>query len=200
MKKNRLLSYTAIFAAGFLAGIVFSAWKLDGRPAPAPGPVSSSEDAAQSQQAQIQSRIAGIQRMLDADPGNLEALVQLGNDYFDTGNYEKAVEYYRKSLTINPSNPDVITDMAVAYRKIGNSQEAVNGFRKALDIDADHSIALFNLGLVLRDDLKDDKGAVEAWERFLQKAGDSPHAVMVRPWVKKLREKTGSGGDAPSNK
>ena len=35
-------------------------------------------------------------------------------------------------------------------------------------------MALFNLGIVLRDDLKDYPGALKAWETFLQKAGDSP--------------------------
>lgn len=198
MKKNQLLSHTIIFVAGFLAGVIFSAWKLDGHDVPRT--VSSPPEDASQNQAQLQSRIASIQRMLETDPGNLEALIQLGNDYFDIGNYEKAVENYRKALSINPRNPDVITDMAVAYRKIGNSQEAVNGFRQALTIDPDHAIALFNLGLVLRDDLKDETGAIDVWERFLQKAGNSPHAVMVRPWIKTLREKTGSHGDAPSSK
>ncbi len=187
MKKKRwILLWPAIFGAGFLAGVVFSAWKLDGRPGTEA--VSQSGDQEQNQQAQVQSRIKGIERMLDGRPGNLEAFVQLGNDYFDIGNFEKAVENYQKALSIDPRNPDVITDMAVGYRRLGNPQEAVNAFRRALEIDSDHSIALFNLGLVLRDDLKDYSGAIAAWERFLQKAGDSPHAVMVRPWVKNLRD------------
>jgi hypothetical protein len=36
---------------------------------------------------------------------------------------------------------------------------------------------------------------------FLEKAGDSPHAVMVRPWLKQLREKIGTSQDGgPASK
>ena len=131
--------------------------------------------------------------MLAVNPNNVEALVHLGNDYFDAGNYEKAVETYQRYIRIDPRNADVIADMGVSYRKLGKSKEAVDAFRKALEVDPDHAMALFNLGIVLRDDLKDYAGALKAWDAFLQKAADSRYAVMVRPWVQQLREKIGSG-------
>ncbi len=190
MKKRSLLSWLGIFVAGFICGVVFSAWKLDrhGAPVSAPAPAMLQQGPASD----VRSRIAGLEKMLAVNPKNVEALVQLGNDYFDAGNYEKAVETYQRSLQIDPRNADVITDMGVSYRKLGKSQEAVDTFRKALEVDPDHTMALFNLGIVLRDDLTDDAGALKAWETFLQKAGDSRYAVMVRPWVKQLREKIGS--------
>lgn len=138
------------------------------------------------------SRIAGMEKMVAANPQDVQALVALGNEYFDAGNYQKAVEFYQRSLEIQPRNPDVLTDMGISYRKLGKVHEAVNAFRMATEIDSEHPIALFNLGLVLRDDLKDYRGALTAWEAFLKKFGDSPHAVMVRPWVKQLQEKLGA--------
>jgi len=190
VKKRSFVSWLGIFVAGFVCGVVFSAWKLDKYGSPAS--VSPSGMREQSTESDVRSRIAGLEKMLAVNPNNAEALVQLGNDYFDMGNYEKAVEIYQRSLAVDPRNPDVITDMGVAYRKMGKSKEAADAFRKALEVDPDHALALFNLGIVLRDDLKDYPAALKAWEAFLQKAGDSPHAVMVRPWVKQLREKTGS--------
>jgi cytochrome c-type biogenesis protein CcmH/NrfG len=186
-----LLSWLGIFVAGFVCGVVFSAWKLDrqGAPVSSPAPVIREQNTASD----VRSRIAGLEKMLAANPNNVEALVQLGNDFFDEGNYEKAVETYQRSLQIDPRNVDVITDMGVSYRKLGKSREAVDAFRKALEVDPNHAMALFNLGIVLRDDLKDYEGALKAWETFLQKAGDSRFAVMVRPWLKQLREKIGSG-------
>ncbi len=136
--------------------------------------------------------------MVAANPQNVQAVTQLGNEYFDAGNHEKAVEVYQRALQIEPRNPDVLTDMGVSYRKLGKISDAVGAFRKAAEIEPDHPIALFNLGLVLRDDLKDYSEALKAWEAFLRKSGDSPHAVMVRPWVKQLQEKLGfdsSSGD-----
>ena len=199
VKKRSLLSWLGIFVAGFICGVVFSAWKLDrhGAPVSSPAPATSEQNTASG----VRSRIAGIEKMLAVNPNNVEALVQLGNDYFDTGNYEKAVETYQRALRIGPRNADVITDMGISYRKLGKSKEAVDAFRKALEVDPNHAMALFDLGLTLRDDLKDYAGALKAWETFLQKAGDSRYAVMVRPWVKQLREKIGSpsapGASAP---
>ncbi len=119
-------------------------------------------------------------------------MIQLGNDYFDLGQYDKSIEAYNKAIKIDPQNAEVTTDMAVAYRRLGKTDESVKLFRKALEIDPNQSLAMFNLGIVLRDDMKDPQGALKVWKEFLQKAPDSPHAVMIRPWVKQLEEKLGS--------
>ncbi|MDQ7783937.1 MAG: tetratricopeptide repeat protein [Desulfomonilaceae bacterium] len=188
MKNSRsLISLTALFVAGFLAGVVFSAWKLDSvvpqTPDKKPPPKQTSK------RAEIEKRIAGVKKMLADDPGNLTALVQLGNDYFDIGNFEDAITAYSDALKIDPKNADVITDMGIAYRRLRKPQEAVDSFRRALEANPNHTTALFNLGIVLRDDIKDYDGALKAWETFMEKAKDSPFSVMVRPWVQQLREK-----------
>lgn len=185
-----LISLVAVFAAGFLAGVVFSAWKLDATPQRARETTTAPQQT--DKRAELQKRIAGIEKMLAENPNNLTALVQLANDYFDTGKYDLSIATYGKALKIDPKNADVLTDMGIAYRRTGKPQDAAASFRKALEIDPNHTTALFNLGIVLRDDLKDYPGALQAWETFLQKAGGSPFSVMVRPWVKQLREKIGS--------
>jgi len=190
VKTRSLLSWLGVFALGFLAGVVFSAWKLDRSSIPVRGPLPAANE--QHRDADTGSRIASLEKMVAANPQNLQAITQLGNEHFDAGNHEKAVEFYQRALQIEPRNPDVLTDMGVSYRKLGKISDAVGAFRKAAEIEPDHPIALFNLGLVLRDDLNDYPEALKAWEAFLRKSGDSPHAVMVRPWVKQLQEKLGS--------
>lgn len=187
MKRPKSLpTLILVFVAGFVAGVLFSAWKLErmtgGTPAPA------QEASAKDVQEELRDRIAGIEKMLAVNPNNLEALTQLGNDYFDTGNFAKAVEAYQKALQLNPQQADVWTDLGVSYRRINNPAEAAKAFRKAQETDPTNAASLFNLGLVLRDDLKDPQGALQAWEKFLSQFPDSPHAVMVRPWVKQLKE------------
>ncbi len=189
LKNSRsLMSLIAFFAAGFLAGVVFSAWKLD---SVFQGTSERNQPPQQAnKRAELEKRIAGMEKMLAKNPGNVTALVQLGNDYFDLGNYDKALEAYTNALKIDPSNADVMTDMGIAYRRVGKPKEAVSSFRKALEVDPNHTTALFNLGIVLRDDFKDYAGALKAWEAFLEKAKGSPFSVMVQPWVQQLREKT----------
>jgi cytochrome c-type biogenesis protein CcmH/NrfG len=191
VKNSRsLMLWLGIFAAGFLAGVVFSAWKLDRGAGPDMHQAAQTEE--RNPAGDTRARITGLEKMVAAQPTNVQALTQLGNDYFDTGAFDKAVETYQKVLAIDPRNADVMTDMGTSYRKLGKTGECVAAFRKALEVDPDHSLALFNLGLVLRDDVKDNAEALKAWERFLQKAGDSPHAVMVRPWVSQLKKKLGA--------
>jgi cytochrome c-type biogenesis protein CcmH/NrfG len=190
-KSSSWLGWLAFFVAGFLAGVVFSAWKLDSGIGATQAPHGVA--AQQDQQAELKTRIAELEKKHAAEPGDLGNLVQLGNDYFDIGDHAKAAAAYEKALQIEPRNADVITDMGISYRKLGKPEESAKAFRRALDVDPEHSMALFNLGIVLRDDLKDNAEALKTWERFLKKAGDSPHAVMIRPWVKQLREKLGSG-------
>ncbi len=185
-----------ILVTGFILGIIFSAWKLDYHQSGVPT-VPHDQSGIEKADDDVQGRIVGIERMLAVDPKNKDAWVQLGNDCFDTGNFVKASESYEKALEIDPKNPDVLTDLAISYRRLGKTEESVKFFRKALEIDPAHTLSLFNLGLVLRDDFHDDKGALDAWESFLNKAGDSPHAVMVRPWVTKLRDKLAS--DKPTS-
>jgi cytochrome c-type biogenesis protein CcmH/NrfG len=190
VKRRSLLSWLGVFAVGFLAGVVFSAWKLEHGSIPVREALPSAKE--QDKGTDARSRLAGMEKMVAANPQDVQALVALGNEYFDAANHEKAVEFYQRALRIQPRDPDVLTDMGISYRKLGKVPEAVNAFRMATEVDPEHPIALFNLGLVLRDDLKDYRGALTAWEGFLKKFGDSPHAVMVRPWVKQLQDKLGT--------
>jgi tetratricopeptide (TPR) repeat protein len=186
-----LISFLFIFVAGFLAGVVFSAWKLEA----ISGRVVKAEPdrSAQDSRSQLQARIEAIKRMLDVNPNQLAPLIQLGSDYFDLGNYQKAIDAYKKALLINPKNADVLTDLGTCYRRIGEPQQAVKAFRKAHEVDPNHMVSLFNLGIVLRDDLKQPAEALKAWKEFLRRAPDSPHAVMVRPWVEKLQRELDQG-------
>jgi cytochrome c-type biogenesis protein CcmH/NrfG len=188
VKKDRpLLTWLAIFFAGFMAGVALSAWKLDTIQAPAEKPAGH-PTMAQQQDSETEARIAGIKRILEKDPNNVTALIQLGNDYMDTGKLEESIEAYGKALKIDPNNADVVTDLGVSYRRIGKPEQAVKAFEKALKLRPDHSTAMFNLGIVLRKDIKDKKRELKAWEDYLAKAHDQRFAVMVRQWVEQLRQ------------
>lgn len=188
MRESRsLFPFVLVFIAGFAAGVAFSAWKLPqflGATDPGAGSGSGSEMAR---------RMTGLEKMLEVNPSNLQALIQLANDNHDAGNHAKAVEYYSRAIAADPRNPDVITDLGTSYRKLGKPDDAVKAYRQALEVDPNHALAMFNLGIVLRDDLKDYAGALKVWEMFMERAGSNPHAVMVNRWVGQLREKVGDG-------
>ncbi len=186
-KPGSMLRWLAVLAAGFFLGVVYSAWRLEKVPTPTSAPLSKPQEQPDDHE-KIAKRIEAVTKILEKDPNNTKALVQLANDYFDTGNHEKAVEAYEKALKIDPRNADVLTDMGISYRKLGKPEIAAESFRKAVQADPDHAKALFHLGLVLKKDLNNPKGALDAWETFLKKAPDHPYVAMVKPGVEQLKQ------------
>ena len=181
---------------GFLGGVVFSAYKsgvgLDGS---APGP---SGQTAQKQDISnnLAQEINDLEKEISLHPENIEALIRLGNLYFDTEQPGKAIMAYNNALELNPGNPDVLTDLGVMYRRKGQPLEAIKVFDKAIKIDPRHEASRFNKGVVLLHDLNDSEGAIRAWEElvevnpFARANGDE----LVLKLIEKIK-----GRDNPAN-
>ena len=85
-------------------------------------------------QAATKTRIAGLEKMLAARPNDAVCLTQLGNDYFDLGDHEKAIEYYQKSLQIDPAQRGCDHRYGdKLQKKLGKPQESAAAFRKSLE-------------------------------------------------------------------
>jgi cytochrome c-type biogenesis protein CcmH/NrfG len=125
-------------------------------------------------------RIQAMQQLVAKDPKNVQAWIQLGNDYFDTKQPHKSIEAYGKALELQPDNPDVLTDQGVMYRDVGQFQQALANFQKANAIDPKHVQSLFNVGVVYENDLKDSARAKAAWQKVIEVAPQSPQAQAAR--------------------
>ena len=178
-------------AVGFFGGVMFGVFKTDtvdmpGRPAPAPTTATDPNNAGM---------IAALEKETRSNPGNLDAWISLGNAYFDSNQYEKAIDAYRKVLEINPDNANVWTDMGVMHRRNGNPQEAINAFDKAIEVDPKHEVSRMNKGIVLLHDLKDTDAAIKAWEGLLEvnPVAMAPTGRSVDEMVKQMKKQ----GSAP---
>ncbi|MFA5119027.1 MAG: hypothetical protein WC695_09330 [Candidatus Omnitrophota bacterium] len=128
-------------------------------------------------------RVIALSVRLKADPKNTEALVDLGNLYYDSDLSSIAIKAYEKSLKFNPHDVNVITDLGVMYRRTGNAKKAVECFDKAIAVRPEFQPAYFNKGIVLLDDLNDKPGAIESWEKILE-----INSVAVVPNGQPLKE------------
>ena len=133
------------------------------------------------------------------DPKNYDALVGLGNLYFDAGQTEKSIEMYQKALEINPDDANVRTDMGTMYRKIGKVDEAIEAFRKSASIDPKHEQSRFNLGVSLYEDKKDIKGAADAWEELLKINPNHPNAEGLKQAISQAKNPQTSESKSPSS-
>ncbi|HET8538687.1 MAG TPA: tetratricopeptide repeat protein [Anaeromyxobacter sp.] len=135
---------------------------------------------------EIQARISSLQSVVARDPKNHQAWVQLGNDYFDTHQPQKAIEAYGRALELKPNDPNVLTDQGVMYRDLGQFDKALANFEKASQADPKHVQSLFNIGVVYANDLKQPKKAADAWNKVIQVAPASPQAGQAKQAIAEL--------------
>jgi len=195
VKKENLVFIVVALLVGLLGGfLIFSVTNKNkgggsqGMPSGVPMGSGSPTDYSQ--------RIAEAEKILAQDPKNYQVWVQLGNDYFDTEQPQKAVNAYGKALEIDSSRPDtpnVLTDQGVMYRKMGLFDKAVANFEKASTIDPKHLQSLYNLGVVYANDLKQNDKAIAAWQRYVALDAMSPQGQQVKAMIEELK----AGGGPP---
>lgn len=142
-------------------------------------------------------RIAEAEKLVANDPKNYQVWVQLGNDYFDTEQPQKAVNAYSKAMEIDPTHQNtanLLTDQGVMYRKMGLFDKAVENFDKANKMDPKHAQSLFNMGVVYANDLKQKDKAIAAWQRYLAIDSMSPQSQQVKAMLDELK----AGGGPPA--
>lgn len=192
MKNTMYLIAFICLAAGFLGGVVYSAYKADSV-AQAPGlPTQQTPQEANQEKTPTDEQareMLALEKDAENNPDHAETWVRLGNLYFDTNNYQKAIQAYNKSLALQPNNADVQTDLGVMYRRAGKPREAIKAFRAAVKIDPDHEIARFNIGIVLLHDLSDRDGALRAWSELVKRNPNakSPNGQPLSEYIKRLK-------------
>ena len=167
-KETMLVVALVAIIVGFLGGVVFSAYNSSpGLNMPASGP-SGQTSQKQDISNKVAQEINDLEKEISLQPENIEALIRLGNLYFDTDQHGKAIMAYNKALELDPGNPDVLTDLGVMYRRKDQPLEAIKAFDKASKIDPVHEASRFNKGVVLLHDLNDSEGAIKVWEELVE--------------------------------
>jgi tetratricopeptide (TPR) repeat protein len=131
--------------------------------------------------------IEAYKEILRKDPNNLQALIGIGNLYYDAGQDRKAIESYQKALALDPSNSNVRTDMAVCYRRAGDFDRAIEELKKAISANPRHYQSRYNLGVILLQDKNDLEGGIRAWEGLLENIPDYPYRDQLKAEIARLR-------------
>ncbi|HEU5361247.1 MAG TPA: tetratricopeptide repeat protein [Candidatus Deferrimicrobiaceae bacterium] len=133
------------------------------------------------------NEIENYKEILRKDPNNLQALINIGNLYYDTRQDPLAIEHYQRALSLDPRNVNVRTDMAVCYRRVGNPDKAIEELKKAISIDPRHPQSRYNLGVILIHDKKDLEKGIEAWEGLLENVPDYPYRDSLKTEITRMR-------------
>jgi tetratricopeptide (TPR) repeat protein len=177
--------------AGMCFGIILGWIIATQQPAPAAPPAPEATAGSQQQQAPAdgaqpqakvldEARVQQLTTILNSDPTNAGAAVQLGNTYFDAERYTEAIQWYEKALTLDPKDANASTDLGVSYYYTNRPDDALKQFEVSLRIDPKHTKTLLNQGIVLAFGKQDLNGAAAAWQKVVDLAPGSPEAQAAQ--------------------
>ncbi len=154
-----------------------------GKKKEAPPPAGEGEPIALNALSQIEN----YKEILKKDPNNLQALINIGNLYYDTRQDLAAIENYQKALALDPRNVNVRTDMALCYRRAGKPDQAIEELKKAISTDPRHAQSRYNLGIILIHDKGDVEGGIRAWEGLLENVPNYPYRDALQKEIARMR-------------
>jgi len=112
-----------------------------------------------------QLQIYSLLQEVEGNPESANALLSLGNTFFELGNYPRAATFYEQYLALQPDNLDATTDLAASYFSSGKTDQAIQTVNGVLAENPEHIKANFNLGIMLWQ----GKGDLPAAKKQLEK-------------------------------
>jgi tetratricopeptide (TPR) repeat protein len=81
--------------------------------------------------------IIDLNKALELDPDYGPAINSLAYTYSAMGNYEKAIEYFRRYASVSPGDANPFDSMGELYFKLGNLDKAIDKYKEALEVKPD---------------------------------------------------------------
>ena len=88
------------------------------------------------------------------------ALYYLGKIEYQSGNFQKSIEYYDKLILLTPSDPEVYFDRGAAKGMLMNTEGSIKDYDKAIQLKPDYKEAYANRG-VAKINLLTTKGNIQ---------------------------------------
>ncbi len=120
----------------------------------------------QGSNAALDEKIGTYEGVLKNDPGNIQAMIGLGDLYFDNSSYHKAIEVFLKASELGEPSVHVENDLGLLYLNVNETDKALVRFQKAFAIDSGHVDNLFYIGMIYQHKGQNDK-ARQAYDQVL---------------------------------
>lgn len=99
----------------------------------------------------LQGAGASLKQALDADPNNLDHLVNLGDCMRQQGDTGSAVEILQRALALNPNSVGAWVNLGATYQQCKQRHEAQTAYAKALEFAPEQVEVLNNLGALAKE-------------------------------------------------
>ena len=77
-------------------------------------------------------------------------LLDKGNYFFSDGNYNKAIEFYKKAIEVNPSFVSCYHNLGITYFILGKYSESIKNFEKITSIQPLNGYSYLYLGWIYK--------------------------------------------------
>jgi arylsulfatase A-like enzyme/Tfp pilus assembly protein PilF len=95
--------------------------------------------------------IALLDEVTGEDPQVIDAWFMLGTQYLQHGEPRRAIDYYKRTLTLKPDYDLAVINLAQAYRRLGDDDAALAGFERYLAIDPKAPFVRYQIGEIWLD-------------------------------------------------
>ncbi len=80
------------------------------------------------------------------NPTDAKTYHQMGNDYYEKGDYDRAIENYNMAILLNPVFSEAYFNRALSYYQLKNFDKSVSDYTKAVELDPHNPIIYNNRG------------------------------------------------------
>jgi tetratricopeptide (TPR) repeat protein len=123
--------------------------------------------------------IDAYNRCMDADPNNIEALLNCGTLYYEEKEFEKAANCFRRALAVQPQNTLAHFNLGSVLEEMGQLEQARQHLRQAVSLDPNHADAHYNLAFVC-EKLRSFAEACQHWQTYVRLDPIGPWSAYAR--------------------
>lgn len=134
----------------------------------------------------LKTVIRNLEKQLQGNPDNYSTLLNLGHAYLESRNYQKAGNIFARAVMVNPRSPEARTDLGVALRNSGQIDEALKHLEKVTTDFPDYADGWLQLGSIYRFQLKENRKALDSFQKFLLLDSKSELDPQVKTEIKRI--------------
>src|SRR5437016_11331834 len=129
--------------------------------------------------------IQTYQRVLELDPNDAAANINLGTLYYNRQEYTLAEKHYRRAIEVDPRYALAHFDLGNVLDETGRVAEAIQTYLRALQLAPTYADAHYNLALAY-EKLKEPRKALKHWQAYVKLDATGPWSVHARTQIKRI--------------
>jgi hypothetical protein len=147
----------------------------------APAAASAPSAAPAASAGLDEARVAELMGRIQANPNDTAALLELGDAFFQAGDYGASVTWLDKLVTLEPNNVRGRLALGAAQFNLGDNASAEANWVAVLDVYGENVEAHYDLGfLYLNQDPPDIDGVERHWNEVVRLAPGTDIATVVQ--------------------